>query len=121
MVDATIYYANNYPTAGVSSTESNRRYYLGLRGIIKAVSFDFFCTVANGTNENIPCSVRLNNTTDYPIQTVGASAAHRQFSNYNLNIPLIDTDFFSIKIDSPTWATNPDGVYVIGFVLIEVS
>ncbi len=119
--DSTVYYVNNYPTATISTTEANRRYYLGLRGIIREVYCEWFCTVANGTAEAIPCSVRLNNTTDYAVSSPAVAANHRIFSNTNLNIPIVETDFFNIKFDCPGWVNNPDGVYVLGHILIEVS
>lgn len=72
-----------------------------------------------GTNENISAYIRINNTTDYLIQTIGSTAQTKEFSNILLNIAVNKGDYFEIKLVYPTWATNPANVLFGGMVYAE--
>jgi hypothetical protein len=61
----------------------------------------------------------VNNTTDYLIETIGASASERIFNNESLNIPVVSGDYFEIKAINPTWVTNPLTTIFGGNVVIE--
>lgn len=67
------------------------------------------CSTA-GTDEDWTCYVRVNNTTDYTISTLGISAARRTWTNTAMNttgITLVAGDKIVVKFINPTWATNP--------------
>ena len=87
-------------------------------GIIRGVVYRTWATTA-GTNENMPLVLRVNDTTDYPIATVGVSAVIRDFINYSLSIPVARGDTFEFKMLTPTWATNPLTWGGWGHVFIE--
>jgi hypothetical protein len=72
-----------------------------------------------GSNENISLYLRLNNTTDTLIQTVGNANGTKLFSNVALNIAVVQGDYFEIKAVCPAWGTNPAAVSLGGQVYIE--
>ena len=89
------------------------------KGFIRACVVHTYSATVNGTNEDWPLSIRLNNTTDYPVATVGLSATSRTFENYNLMIPVGQGEYIDMKFVNPTWVTNPEGVRGWGYLLIE--
>lgn len=72
-----------------------------------------------GTSEDWSFYVRLNNTTDYLIATVGQAQSERIFSNAALSISVSAGDYIEIKMVNPTWATNPLTTIIGGYLYIE--
>jgi hypothetical protein len=60
-----------------------------------------------GSNENISVYIRLNNSSDTLIQTVGVANGHRVFTNVALSIAVAVGDYIEIKMVCPTWGTPP--------------
>lgn len=93
-----------------TTTANISKVYVRKAGKIKRAEIYCYSGTA-GTSENWSLYIRVNNTTDYLIATVGASASGRVFSNTSLNsgnfISLSVNDYFEIKSVQPTWATNP--------------
>jgi hypothetical protein len=117
-VDATTYYfGSNYKND--STTPLIQKMRIPRTGIITSASLFSYATTV-GTNENISAYVRLNNTTDYLIQTIGAATAERFFINDNINIPVATGNFVEIKVVCPTWATNPAGIKLGWEILVKV-
>ena len=73
-----------------------------------------------GSNENISIYVRVNDTTDYLIATVGDANQLKRFNNTALNIPVVQGDYIEIKCVFPTWATNPTGILLSWLLLLQV-
>ena len=90
-----------------------------LAGRITRAVVQLHSSTADGTNEDISMYVRINNATDYLIQTVGVAATQRDFVNYALNIPVVAGDTIELKMVCPTWVTNPTGCRIGGEVYIE--
>jgi len=117
--DASTYYCgyqlNCSTTQGLQS-----KMYLVKAGIIRAAEITISTAGAtNGTNEDISCYVRLNNTTDTLIATVGTTDQDRQFRNASLAITVAAGDYVELKCVYPTWATNPLSVKIGGYLLVE--
>lgn len=91
----------------------------GMTGCIVGAVINTFSTVA-GTAENISFYIRLNNTTDYLVATVGVAAQERSFVNLAMDVPISPTDFIEMKIVPPAWVTNPTGFNVWGWLIFEV-
>jgi hypothetical protein len=73
-----------------------------------------------GTNEDWSMYIRLNNTTDTLIATIGVSTNERVWSNSALNIAVAVGDYITIKGVQPTWpVTNPLTTICGGYVYIE--
>jgi hypothetical protein len=118
--DAATYY---FGGVGVKNPDTNaavKRLYTPMSGRIIAAVVSMYSLTATGTNEDITMYIRVNNTTDYTLAVVGVADAHRVFSNQSLAIPLTVGDYIEIKMVSPTWATNPEGCYFTGSVVIAV-
>lgn len=72
-----------------------------------------------GTGEDISIYIRVNNTTDYLIATVGNTNRAKRFVNTGLSITLTTSDYFACKIVCPTWATNPTLSRIAGNILTK--
>jgi hypothetical protein len=72
-----------------------------------------------GSNENISLYIRLNNTTDTLVQTVGAAAAERIFTNTGLSIAVVSGDYIEMKFVFPTWATPPTNFVTGGYLVLS--
>jgi len=84
---------------------------------IKASEVYLFAAGTAGSNENISIYIRLNNTTDYLVATVGAATAERRFTNSAMSVPITTpaTDYIEYKVVYPTWATPPTTVTCGGY------
>jgi hypothetical protein len=60
--------------------------------------------------------VRVNNLVDYAIATVGSATNERIWEKWDLNIPVVEGDYFEIKGVQPLWATNPLTTIYGGYV-----
>ena len=113
---ATIYFGQ-LPKAPVT-TQGQSRIYIRKAGAIKIANVFSFSGTA-GTNENWTCNIRLNNTGDTAIATVGAATSERTWSNTGLNITVAVGDYVEVKCVNPTWATNPLTTIFGGYLYIE--
>jgi hypothetical protein len=116
-VDAQTIYFGQLPKAPVT-TANISKVYIRKSGTIKAVNIYCYAGTA-GTSENWTCNIRLNNTTDTLVETIGAATNERVFNNESLNIPVVAGEYFEIKMTNPTWATNPATAIFGGYVYIE--
>ena len=104
--------------ASLDWNPDRHRVYIPRAGTIKVAYIAWYAVVA-GSNENISVYVRLNNTTDTLVATVGNTANRKLFSNTGLSIAVVQGDYIEIKMVCPGWATNPTGVNLGGTVYIE--
>lgn len=116
VVDGTTYYVGGFPL--IQTTVDLCRVYIPKAGTIKAAYINTYATTA-GTNEDISVYIRLNNTSDTLIQTVGAATNERLFSNAALSIAVVAGDYIEIKVVCPTWVTNPATWRFGGSIYIE--
>ena len=115
--DGATYYYGMKPIANNTTAGSNK-IYIRKAGTLKIAEIYTYAGTA-GTAENISMYIRVNNSTDYLIQTVGAAANERIFSNTGLAIPLAVGDYVEIKMVCPTWVTNPLTFIMGGYIYIE--
>jgi hypothetical protein len=115
---ATVFIGSTYSLVP-ASTGGQQRVYIPKNGTIKAVYVSGYTTGAVGTAENWQMFVRLNDTTDTSISTVGAAAAQRVWTNTSLNIAVSAGDFIEIKSTHPAWATNPVNTRYHAVIYIE--
>jgi hypothetical protein len=113
---ATIYFGQ-LPKAP-TTTANISKVYIPKTGTIKRVNIYCYSGTA-GTAENWSAYIRLNNTTDTLIETIGASTNERIFNNESLNISVVAGDYIEIKMINPTWATNPATTIFGGYIYIE--
>ncbi|NTU42940.1 MAG: hypothetical protein HGA78_07785, partial [Nitrospirales bacterium] len=90
-------------------------------GTITVANITWIVIGAVGTNENVSIYVRVNNTTDYLIATVGSTDTRREFNSTSLSISLSAGDYWAIKMVYPAWATNPANVAISGTIVFTAS
>ncbi len=114
---ATTYFGNHPSQPQVTSGWS--RIYFPKAGTIKMAKVYTNSTVVAGTGESWSMYIRKNNSTDSLISTVGSATAERSFDNAAINVSIAAGDYVEIKSSGPTWATNPVGVYISGYLYFE--
>lgn len=118
-LDSSNYYFGN--TVGTANTNSALKgIVVPKMGIVRAANMRLYASTATGTNENVSMYLRLNDTTDYLIATVGAATDVRDFNNYVMNIPVVAGDVLEFKMVTPNWATNPTAIFAGGHIVIEI-
>lgn len=115
--DGQTIYFGQLPKAP-TTTANISKIYIPKEGTIKRAYIYCYSGTA-GTSENWSCYIRLNNTTDTLVETIGAAANERIFNNESLNISVTTSDYFEIKMINPTWATNPLTTIFGGYIYIE--
>jgi len=116
LADTTTYYFGIGTYTGLSTFALLNRIFFAKAGAIRRADINWYESTA-GTAENVSMYIRLNDTTDTLIQTLGA-AGNKTFTNAALNIAVAAGDFIELKIITPAWATNPLGVAVGGAVYV---
>lgn len=104
--------------AAPTTTAGQRKVYIRRAGTIRLANLYCYAGTA-GSNENWSMYVRLNNTTDTLIQTLGANTSERIWTNSALSIAVAAGDYFEIKGVQPTFGTNPATNICGGYVFIE--
>lgn len=119
-VDNASYFFAGF-TANTSPTSSGNGglFYAPFAGVIKWADVYTNSNGAAGTSENISFYIRVNNTTDYLIGTVGLASGIRRYTNHAMNVTLAENDYFEVKMLCPTWATNPSNVRIMGTITME--
>jgi hypothetical protein len=100
----TVYWGliDRLPTA----TAGDHRVYIPFAGTIK-IAYIFTQSGTAGSGQDWSVYIRLNNTTDTLVQTIGSTSAVRVFTNTGLSIAVAQGDYIEIKEVHPTWTTNP--------------
>ena len=113
---ATIYFGN-LPKAP-TTTANTSKVHIKANGVITIANIYCYSDTA-GTAENWSLYIRVNNTTDYLIETIGTAANERIFNNETLNISVSAGDYIEIKAINPTWATEPLTTIFGGNIIVE--
>lgn len=73
----------------------------------------------NPTNEDVNTYIRIDDSTDYLIETKGlAAAGNTTFENLNLNIPVNNSNFMQVKTVTPNWVTPPTSLRTSGNLIL---
>lgn len=73
-------------------------------------------SAAGHTGENISLYLRLNNTTDALVATLGNTSNIKKFTNMALSIAVTTADYITPKFAATTWVTNPVSVGLDGTI-----
>jgi len=114
--DGTTYFFGNKAFAP-DSAGGLKPVYIPRAGTIKVAYIHWYSGVPS--NEDISMYIRLNNTSDTLIETIGDTEQAKVFNNVALSIAVAVGDYIEIKIVCPTWTTNPTVVGVGGVVYVE--
>lgn len=111
--DATTYYFTWAPTIGLATTATSHKIRVPRAGVVRRIYIEGLVTGTLGSAETSTISFRLNNTTDTTITSTAVfNASPFSISNTGLSITLAQGDYFTVKWVTPTWVTNPTGVYM---------
>jgi len=105
----------------VSATATDPEITFLENGMITAAEVIMFTVATAGSNENIDIYIRLNNTTDYLVASLGAATAKRRFTNTAINVPVAANDTAVMKIVAPSWATPPTAVTLSGYLIYRAA
>lgn len=112
--DATTYYFGLFPSLAPATSTAGREFMFISAGTVTNIIFTYENT-ATGTNENVTLYLRNNTTaTDNLIGTITMDAGVNATAAFifSTSISIANTtDKYSFKIVTPTWVTNPTGVY----------
>ena len=114
--DGLTYYFGVRYSAPVTTGAVNR-IYIPKAGTIK-VAYVLWQGTAP-TAEDISLYIRLNDTSDTLIETIGDVAEAKLFNNAALGIAVVVGDYIEIKMVCPTWTDDPTGVFFGGTVYVE--
>jgi hypothetical protein len=115
--DSVTNYIGNRPVAP-TTTANTSRIFIPATGTVRSVNiYDYSGTA--GTNEAYVYYIRVNNATDYLVNSISSANAERIFQNLSINIPVTRGDFVEVKRVHPVWSTNPLTNIVGGSILIE--
>jgi len=114
---ATVYFGN-MPKAPSTTLAVGGKVYIPKAGTIKAA--DIYCYSGTaGTGESWSLYIRKNNSEDTLIATLSVADKERRFYNAELNIPVNQGDYITIKSVQPAWSTNPLTTIYGGYIYIE--
>jgi len=114
----TVFYFGNMP---VTPSSANREFKSPFNGKITGASIRCHAVSVAG-DRTINLYIRINNTTDYLIQTVSSSSANREFINFALNttgIPITTSDTIVIKAVASGGTTSSTNVLFGGTIIIQ--
>lgn len=118
--DATTYYVGR-PNSMTTAYDTHQQI-VPITGTIKKVYYyKRQSGGANGTSETIDIYTRINDTTDIAsaTQTWDTTLASNALTSENTLVTAGDQ--IAVKFTTPTWATNPTGIYIMGIVQIDSS
>jgi hypothetical protein len=110
-------YFGGYPKGLVTSANISK-VYIQKDGVIKSASINCYSGTA-GTDQNWSMYIRVNNSEDHLIETIGTATNERTFNNESLNVPVVKGDYFEIKTTNPTWGTPPLTTAMSGNVIVD--
>lgn len=106
---------------GVQTTaDTLARVYFAKTGTMKFAQVQIRVAGTLGSNQNITMAVRLNNTTDYNITTVGQATTAKGLiytAAFNQAVTA-QTDFVEFKFQSPTWSPNVPTLVFLNWELL---
>lgn len=117
-VDSTTYYWGGDVGAMLYTVYASAAVRIPTSGTIKGAFIQVIKNV-NGTNENVPHFLRINDVTDISLGNMTWTTATDRLLVTNLNAGVVEGDLLAVKIVCPAWVTNPTGVRAHGYVYIE--
>lgn len=110
--DNTIYYIGQFPSLGLTTSATVRQSQFPFDYTVIAANIEIIVSGTLGSAENSTLVLRIDNTTDTTISsTVKFNAVSNQQFVTGLNIDILSTNKFQLKLTTATWATNPTNPY----------
>jgi len=110
-VDGTLYYFSSVSGAALTTSTGvpqSLSIFIPVTGTLNLASLSVWVQGTLGSAETATASIRLNNSADTTISSsVTYTAIQNTFSNASLGLAVTAGDYIWIKIQEPTWSTNP--------------
>jgi len=117
---ATYYHGGKYAPTLPTTISAPDRLYILKAGTIKVAYWVWWGDSGTpGSNEGISVYIRLNDSSDTLVETIGNTEYDKLFNNNSLSIAVVEGDWVIFKLVCPVWATNPPNVTYVGFIYIE--
>lgn len=113
-VGSQTYYFGSMVGKPPKTTEGMSKIYVPSNVKITKAYINWYVASTNSTDEGVSMYIRTNGDTDHLIMTLGTTDDDRLFYNNNLDVILLEGEYFEIKIVTPEWVVNPVAVYVGG-------
>jgi len=119
-LDATTYYFGPLQKAiNASATAGLNKTYIRKAGVIRSIDIYTYAGTVAGSNESWTIGISVNGAAATTIATVATAGPERNFTNTGLSIAVSSGDYFELTTTTPTWATNPSGIFFSGHVDVE--
>lgn len=123
--DATTYhFGDNLAINGSTTTDGGHRVCSPVTGTVKRVYGAALINGTAGSSENVTITVRnvtaatTENVTTTAVWNVG-SKSEVSFSNTAMTLAVTAGDCLIMRIVTPTWVTNPTGVYIYATAVLK--
>lgn len=123
-LDSTTYYFSSSPAAPPETTEIRQRIYFSCPCTLRSVIATAYKGAGVGSSENVSLYVRKNATTDTTISTTWqwtSAFGIDSVTATGLSTTFAAGDWFTMKMVTPAWATNPANVYFVVTLEFEVT
>jgi len=117
-INASSTYYLGIPGLTITSSAAIRRVYIPQSGTIKNAQFYVKTTNATST-ENWTISIRLNNSSNTTLATVGNALTDKEFKTTSLSIAVNTGDYIEITTTTPAFVTAPGSTYIYGSIFIQ--
>ncbi len=122
LLDGSLRYLSN-SNQGINvlsnNTDALMRMMVGQSGTINIIYGVFIVAGTLGSAETMTLSIIVNSTSYVVSSSLTLSSATNTFNNTSLAIPVTAGDFISMKLQCPTWATNPTNTSFSATLLIQ--
>ena len=117
-INASSTYYLGIPGLTITSSAAIRRVYIPKSGTI--VGAQLYVKTTNATTtENWTISIRLNNSSNTTLATVGNTATDKVFGTTSLSIAVVAGDYIEITTTTPAFVTAPGSTYIYGSIFIQ--
>jgi hypothetical protein len=117
-INASSTYYLGIPGLTITNTAAIRRVYIPQSGTIKSAQF-YVKTTNTTTTENWTISIRLNNSSNTTLATVGNTTTDKVFATSGLSIAVVAGDYIELTTTTPAFVTAPGSTYIYGSIFIQ--
>jgi len=117
-INASSTYYLGIPGLTITNSAAIRRVYIPKSGTIVGGQL-YVKTTNTTTTENWTISIRLNNSNNTTLATVGNTATDKVFASTSLSIAVVAGDYIEITTTTPAFVTAPGSTYVYGSIFIQ--
>lgn len=120
--DSTTYLFGEMTSGYTSASYASGKIQIPTSGTITAVAWTIFSDGGtNASTENVSLYARINDTTDTTLTTTSnwSTVTSAVSGRATVSIAVTAGQFVMLKIVTPAWATNPTGLYIRGYFIVQ--